>query len=61
MGENLFAAFRDFQPVKEVAVIDLFTFFSNFILKETTNHELVQRLAEAPRTGKQGDFRSAFD
>ena len=61
MFEDFFAALRYFQPVEKIAVIDFLAFFSNFILKEAADHKLIERFAEAPRTGKQSDFRSAFD
>jgi len=59
--EDFFAALCYFQPVEEITVIDFLAFFSNFILKETADHKLIERFAEAPRTGKQGNHRFAFN
>ena len=61
MGENLFAALRDRQSVKEAAVVDLLALFGALVLEEAADHELIERLAEAPRAGKQSNHRITFD
>ena len=61
MFEDFFAAFRDRQSVKEIAVVNFLALFGALVLKKAANHKLIERLAEAPRTGKQGNHRFAFN
>ena len=61
MLHNFLAALGNCKTVEEVAVVNFFAFFGNFILEEAADHELVERLAEAPRAGKQCRHRLTFD
>ena len=61
MGENLFAAFRDRQSVKEGAVVDLLALFGALVLKEAADHKLIERLAKTPRASKQCHHRLILD
>ena len=61
MLKDLFAAVRDRQSVKEIAVVDFLALFGALIFKEAADHKLIERLAEAARAGKQRDLGIALD
>ena len=61
MLQDFFSACSNFQPVKEIAVVNSLPAACSLILKETANHKLIQRLAKTPRTHEQSYHRLAFD